>query len=423
MRHVTHAEAGDCTRSSATEAVIAFVNASQETFTPTISGAIATRIWQLVQVPCANIRRPVLTRSAAAEPYPYAGLHILSPRQFTATRGRGRRAIRRFTGWSWEGQHAYARAALRSLRSLRPDVVICNNDPEIAAYLARKLPKAVIVHWFENLLVPRHPRWRRRYWRASRRGRVVSVANSNYLARAVEWLYPLSPRSVAVVSNGVDCQRFFPRPDRQAAAEGVLPTVAFLGRVAVEKGPDVLLRAASSLAGRGTAFRLLIIGDTNWGFNDGGPYAREIASLVGHLRAQGVHVVQAGHVPRAELPELLREADIQVVSSRWDEPFGLVTLEGMATGLPIIATATGGTPEVLSGTGVLVPREDEQALAAALEQLIADRQARIRLGTAARKRAERLTWAATWSALLSVAAPALGDTSSPERITVAQGSP
>jgi glycosyltransferase involved in cell wall biosynthesis len=400
--HEGPASAGDGARPGAPAAVIAFVNFSQETFTPTISGAIATSIWQLVQVPCVNMRRPVLTQSAAAEPYPYADLHILRPRQFAPMRGRCDRAFRRFTGWSLS-QRAYARAALRCLRSLHPDAVICNNEPEIAAYFARKLPKTRVVHYFRNVMVPRHPLWRRRYWRASQRGHVVSVANSSYTARAVEWLYPLRPLSVAVIPNGVDCQQFFPRPDREAAAESAPPTVAFLGRVAVEKGPDVLLRAASSLAAKGIAFQLLIIGDTNWGFNDGGPYARTIASLIAELRTQGVHVVQAGHVPRAELPELLRGVDIQVVSSRWDEPFGLVTLEGMATGLPVIATATGGTPEVLSGTGVLVPREDEGAMAAALEQLIADREARTQLGKAARERAEEFTWAATWRALAGAA--------------------
>lgn len=207
--------AGDGTPPGNSAAVIAFVNGSRETFTPTISGAIATSIWQLVQDPCLNIRRPVLTRFAGAEPYPCADLHILRPSKFVSMRGRRGRDIGRFTGWTWDGQRAYARAALRCLRSLRLDVVICHNEPEIAAYLAHKLPYAQIMHYFRNVMVPRHPRWRRRYWRASRYGHVVSFAVNSYFPRAVDSIHPLRTHSVAAIPYGVDCQQFSPHTDHK----------------------------------------------------------------------------------------------------------------------------------------------------------------------------------------------------------------
>jgi glycosyltransferase involved in cell wall biosynthesis len=97
---------------------------------------------------------------------------------------------------------------------------------------------------------------------------------------------------------------------------------------------------------------------------------------------------------------LLVETDIHVVPSRWDEPIGLTVLEGMAAGLAVVGTACGGIPEVIWNAGRLVPREDAHALAAVLEELIADPGQRVRLGAIARERALKLSWDATWAALI-----------------------
>ncbi|MBD8078946.1 glycosyltransferase family 4 protein [Cellulosimicrobium arenosum] len=378
---------------------VALVNNSRETFTPTVSGAIATCLWELLRTEQGSLRVDrVVTRPAAAPTYPTPVVEVVRPHPHPFADRRAGRALRRLSGWAHADQASYARLVGATLRRSPADTAVCSNDPEVAVHLARVLTDTQVVHWFHNLEVA-GDRWRRAY-AALHGSRVRTVAVSAYLARAVEQVYRLSPGSVGVARNGVDAGRFTPGAAPGLDDEERALTVAHLGRVAVEKGLDVFLDAAEVLQRRGVELTVLVIGDTNWGFSDGGPFGTAVAERVAALRAGGVDVRTTGHVARADLPDVLRRADVQVLASRWDEPCALTVLEGMATGLPFVASATGGTPELVGDAGLLVPRESPVALADALERLLRDRPARDRLGGAARARAEEFTWDRTWSALV-----------------------
>jgi glycosyltransferase involved in cell wall biosynthesis len=93
----------------------------------------------------------------------------------------------------------------------------------------------------------------------------------------------------------------------------------------------------------------------------------------------------------------MRKAQIHVVPSRWEEPFGLSTVEGMATGLAVVASRTGGTTEVIGNAGLLFERDDVDGLASHLARLLDDPGLRADFGRLARARAERFTWDHTWS--------------------------
>ena len=160
------------------------------------------------------------------------------------------------------------------------------------------------------------------------------------------------------------------------------------------------MTACLLLAGRGvTAFRLQLVGDTNWGFSNPNPFSGKVDALVADLEALGVEVTRMGHLPRNEIAEALTRSDIHVTPSRWDEPLGLTTLEGLASGQAVVGSATGGTPELLGGAGRLFPREDPEALADLLEELILDPALRASWGRRARARAESLTWQRTWDGI------------------------
>jgi len=150
-----------------------------------------------------------------------------------------------------------------------------------------------------------------------------------------------------VISNGIDLGRFAVSARASAQRPSVGPGTRLLaiGRDVPQKGFDVLLRSLPP------GFSLRIAGRSQ---------------RRGIERLGGSTVEWLGE--RDDVPELLAEADILVVPSRW-EGFGLVAVEAMAAGVPVVASGVDGLLEVLGDVGVFVPPEDPQALRAALQRL------------------------------------------------------
>ncbi len=131
--------------------------------------------------------------------------------------------------------------------------------------------------------------------------------------------------------------------------------VKALGRFVHKKGFDLLLSAAAAVAAQGAQFRLEIAGD--------GPERSTLEALAGELDISD-RVVFRGWIDR--VATFLADADLFVLPSR-DEPFGIVLLEAMACGVPIIATRVSGPLEILDdGSALLVVPDDSQALASAM---------------------------------------------------------
>ena len=118
--------------------------------------------------------------------------------------------------------------------------------------------------------------------------------------------------------------------------------------------------------------------------------------------ASGADIRFEPFVDRSALPDLLRGADLLVVPSRWAEPSGLTAAEGLATGLPVIASRVGGLPDVVGSAGILIPPDDPAALADAIGTLADDADLRRRMGVAARRHAEEHDWSWAWSNLRRV---------------------
>jgi len=187
------------------------------------------------------------------------------------------------------------------------------------------------------------------------------------------------PGRIAVIPNGVDVERFAP-PDseRRTAARHALglpfdcPVVAFLGRMVREKGADVLLRGWPRIQRRVEGVHLLLAGQ-----------GEESARL---HQAVGEGAEDLRWLPDLEdQRDLYHAADVLVVPSR-AESFGLVALEGMATGVAVVASRVGGVPEVAGDAALFVPPEDPASLAEAVVALLEDESRRLHLGEAGRQR-------------------------------------
>jgi D-inositol-3-phosphate glycosyltransferase len=226
---------------------------------------------------------------------------------------------------------------------------------------------------------------------------VDRIVAANPVERAhLGWYYGADVERVRVIPCGVDLDLFQPADPRAARARLGLRAqhvLLFVGRLAPIKGLETHLRALAAAKANGLGgsdVRLVVVGgdkDERW---DGDRIAlRELATALGVAR----WVDFRGPQPQAALPDYYAAADLCVMPSLY-ESFGMVALEAMACGVPVIGSRVGGLAETVQDdvTGVLVPEGDTPALAAAIARLLPDRERRRRLGVEAVERAKRFGW-------------------------------
>ena len=235
------------------------------------------------------------------------------------------------------------------------------------------------------------------------------IAVSEGMKRDVMAAYPaVDPARIRVVHNGIDTEQY--KPDRQTdvvtrlGIDPEIPSVTFVGRITRQKGLPYLLRAAKSLP---PEVQLVFLA----GAPDTPEIAAEVETLIDELRATRERVVWvAAMLPKPEVIQVLTHSTVFVCPSIY-EPMGIVNLEAMACETAVVATATGGIPEVVADgeTGLLVPIEQvadgtgtplDQArfvadLASAINELIADPAKAAAMGEAGRRRAvAHFSWTA-----------------------------
>jgi starch synthase len=230
------------------------------------------------------------------------------------------------------------------------------------------------------------------------------IAVSDGMRRDILRSYPaLDPAKVTTVYNGIDLDRWKPTQDAAVLAElGIdpdRPTVVFVGRITRQKGLPYLLRAIQTLPA-----------DVQVVLCAGAPDTPEILEEV----AAGVRLLQQERTGLIWIDRLLDQRSLSVVLSSATvfvcpsvyEPLGIVNLEAMACGLPVVGTATGGIPEVVEDgvTGVLVPIDQVtdgtgtpvdpdrfvRDLASALMEVLRDPERAAEMGRAGRLRAQRM---------------------------------
>jgi len=160
------------------------------------------------------------------------------------------------------------------------------------------------------------------------------------------------------------------------------PCIAYAGRLVPEKGCQTLLHAFARVLTQHPDAQLLIAGD--------GPERARLQALA--IELVGDSAVFLGQLRNSDLQRLFESAWVQVVSSLWIEPFGLVTAEAMMRATAVVATRIGGQVELIEHgvTGFLVPARDINAMADALCELCRDRNKARSMGESGRRRAEHL---------------------------------
>ena len=310
--------------------------------------------------------------------------------------------------WSSLYYRGYAWKVAADLRQNPADVVHILNYAQFAPVVRAALPDATIVlnmrcEWLAQL----DRRATGRYLQSVD----LVVGCSNYTIERPRSLFP--DRRFVTVYNRVDLSRFqadgdgSPEPADDGGDE-----ILFVGRLSPEKGIHTLCAAFDLLADRHPSARLTVVGPPGPGLREfiidisddpevlalarfyprihaGDTYRDECLELVRPIHRGRVSFT--GSVPQADLPRLYRRAAV-VVNPSLSEAFGFSLVEAMACGRPVIATAVGGMKEIVADgkTGLLVPADDADALAAGLDRLLASPEERQAMGTAGLSRARQM---------------------------------
>lgn len=199
---------------------------------------------------------------------------------------------------------------------------------------------------------------------------------------------------VQTIYDGIDVTAFSPsvagsRIRGELGLPADAPLVGFVGRLDPWKGCDVFVRAASEVARSHPGARFLVSGGALAGYED---HAEGLEHLAIELGLGGQVLFTGWRYRLDDIPEVMAALDVFVHTSVRPEPFGLVLVEAMATGKPVVAAAAGGVPEVVEDgvTGLLAAPGDWRAVAAAVSRLLGDPEAARSMGEAGRERAVRL---------------------------------
>jgi starch synthase len=379
------------------------------------------------------MRVDVVTREYPPEVYGGAGVHVAE--LVTALRPNTDVVVRCFgMPRDEEGVHAYL--VPPQLASANPAIATLGVDLQIAQDVAG----ADLVHshtWYANgaghlaqllhgipHVVTAHSLEPLRPWKAEQLGggyRISSeiertafesadavIAVSHGMRADILRCYPaIDPAKVRVVHNGIDLERWYPvdEPEivRGFGVDPTRPSVIFVGRITRQKGLPYLLAAARRLA---PEVQLILCA----GAPDTPEILAEVQAGVAALQAERTGVIWIDRLlSQPELAALLSASTTFVCPSVY-EPLGIVNLEAMACGLPVVGTATGGIPEVVAdgvtgrlvpieqvddGTGIPVdPEQFVTDLAATLSAVVADPAEARLMGIAGRRRAEaEFSWA------------------------------
>jgi glycosyltransferase involved in cell wall biosynthesis len=278
----------------------------------------------------------------------------------------------------------------RALHRAKVDLL---HHPAFVGPLASACPFVITVHDLSYLFFPQgfralNQRYLQIFTRLSvrRARRVIAVSEST--KRDLVQQYGLSPGKVDVVYNGVDTA-YRPLPANKVAAfrsgEG-LPQrfILFVGTLEPRKNVVRLVEAYASLPkGRPP---LMLVGGKGWLYDE--IYARvEALGLAGEVRF-------VGYVPAEVLPWWYNAADLFVYPSLY-EGFGLPPLEAMACGTAVISSTASSLPEVVGQAGLTIDPTDSEALATAMEQVLADREMQEDMETAGLVQAQKFSWEQT----------------------------
>jgi N-acetyl-alpha-D-glucosaminyl L-malate synthase BshA len=233
---------------------------------------------------------------------------------------------------------------------------------------------AITIHGSDIFVLARKPILKSIIKSILKRSDYIFVVSESLKENVLELGIAGIENKLSVTYNSVDIERF--RPDQTSTFKEEInidsqkPVVLFVGNLVWQKGVEYLIRAKEFL---NVDAEIVIAGD--------GPLLEELKAIVEFEKMEGITFTGA----RNDIEKIMPDADVVVVPSI-SESFGIVILEAMASGKPVIATNVGGIPEVVNKEiGILVNPEDSVGLAEAIDKILQDKELQEKMGKTARK--------------------------------------
>ena len=232
------------------------------------------------------------------------------------------------------------------------DIIIIENRPAFALKLAGKTKAKLVLHQENDYLNLNLNGYSEIYKCYS-----CIINTSAFVTQSVLTIAPNDSKCHTVL-NGIDTQRFYKAtaiPRHEIGLNDDQFVIVFSGRLTQEKGILELILAIKKVISTINC-KLLIIGASAYGKDKHPtPFIQKLEQETEPIKDS---VIYTGFVDYTQISSYLKAANIAVVPSMWDEPFGLTVVEAMAAGLPLITTRSGGIPEICEGVATIVEREN-----------------------------------------------------------------
>ncbi|CAN7573039.1 glycosyltransferase family 4 protein [Paenibacillus sp. LjRoot56] len=303
----------------------------------------------------------------------------------------------------YQTQTTYMKHVAKQISSLSPGIIQVDNRPRFLPYLRKRYPHSMLSLVLHSTSFITRPYISNASLTLCLRAADVIIVNSDFLKRFLQKKVPSAAHKIVTHYLGVDVAQFTSKwsdegiKSRIEMRKGLdcehRKIILYVGRLIPKKGVHHLLKAMKSVIKSEPSAKLVIIGSAYYGSKKETKYVRQ---LVKAARMIPKHVQFIPYVKHQEMPKWVRIADVFVVPSIGKEAFGLVNVEAMASGVPVVATRVGGIQEVVEDgkTGYLIePGAIDNELPDRVIRLLKDESLQRKLGDNGIKRVENLfTW-------------------------------
>lgn len=274
---------------------------------------------------------------------------------------------------------------IEDIRKKTYDCVLLLNRPGYVLTLRDQLRSKIIIQIDNDYLNPKVYRVKEIMQTCS-----MVITCSDYLSSRARQVECDDNIPIVTVHNGIDIGSFINAKPLDRASAGLSDddfVVVYSGRLIKEKGIIELIKAIKLIQSAIPSLKLIILGASFYGSDkQATPFMQLLEKEAEPVKEK---VKFTGYINYDQMPSYLKLADIAVVPSMWEEPFGLTVVEAMAAGLPLITTRSGGIPEICEGAAIIVERDGIVShLADAISDLYHHSDKREQLSTSALQRAK-----------------------------------